>query len=63
MKNLFWGYLDDNGKIYVKKYVNDRQIANYESLPFVKGIFDVFVAANIQQAKMMILERYKQELN
>lgn len=60
---LFWGYVDDMGKIEVKKYINDRIIRNYESMPFVKGIFDPFRARDIWQARQMILARYQQELN
>lgn len=48
--SIFWAYLDDEGKIYVKRYKNDRQIENYERLPFVKGIFDPFYAMNQQEA-------------
>jgi len=61
--SLFWGYLDNEGQIEVKKYVNDRQIANYERLPFVTGIFDPFYAADIWEARRMVEARYKEELN
>lgn len=61
--SIFWGYLDSDGRIYVKKYINDRIIENYERLPFVKGIFDPFYASNIQQAAALIKERYIKELH
>ncbi len=60
---LFWGYIDLDGKIEVKKYINDRIIRNFEALPFVQGIFDPFYAADIWAARQMILARYQQELN
>jgi len=60
---IFWGYVDDMGKIEVKRYVNDRQIANYEALPFVKGIFDPFHCKDIWEARRMIEAKYRQELN
>ena len=44
---IYWGYVDEDGKIEVKRYVNDRQIENYERLPFVKGIFDPFYARDV----------------
>jgi hypothetical protein len=61
--HLFWGYVDDQGKIEVKRYSSDRQIRNYEQMPFVKGIFDPFKARDILQAKMMIMARYQMENN
>jgi hypothetical protein len=61
--SLFWGYVDNEGRIEVKKYLNDRQIANYERLPMVTGIFDPFPAKDIWEARKMVEERYKQELN
>lgn len=59
---IFWGYIDDKNKIEVKRYTNDRQIENYERLPFVKGIFNPFFAANIREATMMILDKYREEI-
>lgn len=60
---LFWGYVDDKGKIEIKRYTNDRVIENFERLPFVKGIFDPFYAINIKEAAEMILDRYRKELH
>lgn len=59
---LFWAYLDDKDKIEVKRYTNDRQIENYERLPFVKGIFGPFYSQNIRTATMAILEKYREEI-
>lgn len=60
---IFWGYVDDQGRIEVQYYKNDKIIRNYESLPFIKGIFDPFYAKDIWEARKMIESRYKQELN
>lgn len=62
-KTLFWGYLDSDGKIEVKRYINDKQIQNYEMLPFVKGIFDPCYCKDIWEARKMFEARYKQEIN
>lgn len=58
---IYWGYLDDEGKIHVKRYISDREIANYESLPFVKGIFDPFEAIDIHEARKKIRDCYYME--
>jgi hypothetical protein len=60
---LFWGYLDDQGKIHVHRYTNDRKIANIEALPWVKGIFDPFEAYDLKHARELVEERYRKELN
>ena len=60
---LFWAYLDDQGKIHVKYYVDDRIIRNYEQMPYVKGIFDPFEAVDMQEARQKVMRRYKEELN
>ena len=60
---LFWAYLDDQGKVYVKRYVNDRIIRNFESMPYVKGIFDPFYARDMHEARIKVYARYIQELN
>jgi hypothetical protein len=58
---LYWGYLDDSGIIHVKRYTSDREIRNYESLPFCKGIFDPFESFDIQEAKHKCLQRLNEE--
>lgn len=60
---LWWGYLDTDGDIHVKKYVNDRAIENTERLPFCQGIFEPFYAANHHIAKQMCYERVHLESN
>lgn len=58
---LFWGYLDDQGRITVKRYTNDRVIENTEKLPFCKGIFGPFEAYDMKHAQTLVRERYAME--
>jgi hypothetical protein len=51
----WWAYLDDTGKIRVKKYTTDKAIQNCEQLPFCKGIFDPFEAADYNHACKKIM--------
>ncbi len=60
-RGLFWGYLGDQGRIYVKRYTSDRQIENYERLPFVRGIFDPFQAWGMAEAQKKIAECFLNE--
>ena len=59
---LFWGYIDKDGVIFVKRYVNDKIIANFERLPFVAGIFDPFEAFDMKHAEELVKARYAEEL-
>lgn len=52
----WWGYLDDQGVIYVKPYIHDWDIQKVEQLPFCKGIFDPFRANSKHEAQMMIAQ-------
>jgi hypothetical protein len=58
---LFWGYLDNTGRITVKRYVNDTIIANYERMTDIVGIFDPFEAFDMTHAKELVNERYAME--
>lgn len=60
---LWWGYLDNEGIIHIKRYTNDRAIQNSEAMPFVKGIFDPFEAWDYEDAKKKCYERWKKETN
>lgn len=57
---LYWGYLDNDGLIHVKRYTTDREIRNYEQLPFCKGIFDPFEAYDINEAKMKCFQKLQE---
>ena len=58
---LFWAYLDSDGLIHVKRYVNDRVIENYERMWFVNGIFGPFEAYDMKHAQELVNERYSME--
>ena len=58
---LWWGYVDYNEKIHVKRYTGDRAIRNAEDSGTTVGIFEPFHAKDIKQATMMILEKWREE--
>jgi hypothetical protein len=57
----YWAYLDDENRIIVKQYTDDRVIENTEKLPFCRGIFGPFEAYDMQHARQLCHERYAQE--
>lgn len=59
-KKLFWGYVDYNEKIHIKRYKNDRAIRNAQDSGTTIGIFDPFYAKNIEEASHMILNKYRE---
>ena len=61
MKNLYWGYLDYQEKIHVKRYTNDRAIRNAEESGTTIGIFEPFEAKNIEIATHMILDKWREQ--
>lgn len=58
---LFWGYIDYNEKIHIKRYRSDREIRNAQDSGTTIGIFDPFYAANIDEAANMILDKWREE--
>jgi hypothetical protein len=58
---LWWGYVDYNEKIHVKRYKDDRAIRNAQDSGTTIGIFDPFEAPNIEAATLLILENWRQE--
>jgi hypothetical protein len=58
---LWWGYVDYNEKIHVKRYKNDRAIRNAQDSGTTLGIFDPFPAKDIEEATHMILEKWREE--
>lgn len=52
----WWAYLDDTGVIRIKPYTTDKIIQNTEQLPFCRGIFDPFEAANKLDAERKIIQ-------
>lgn len=61
MKKLFWGYVDYDEKIHVKRYIDDRAIRNAQDSGTTIGIFDPFYAKDIEEATNMILEKWREE--
>ena len=59
---IFWGYIDTDNKVHVKRYVSDRAIENAEAFPLTKGIFDPFTAKNYAEAKLKIMNKYAEEI-
>ena len=59
----YWGYLDIDGVIHVKRYVNDRAIENAERSGFTQGIFEPFQAQTLEIAKQMCYEQMHEQRN
>jgi hypothetical protein len=58
---LFWGYLDEEGVVHVKRYTTDRAIANMERMPWCKGIFDPFEAFDFSEAQRKCIQRFNED--
>jgi len=58
---LWWGYVDYNEKIHVKRYRDDRAIRNAQDSGTTIGIFDPFFAPDIERATHMILEKWREQ--
>lgn len=50
MKNLWWGYTHENGKVFVKRYFDRRDIAEAQNSDFVDGIYTPFPAEDREGA-------------
>ncbi len=57
---LFWGYVDYNEKLHIKRYKTDRAIRNAQDSGTTIGIFDPFPAPNIEEAAHIILQKYRE---
>jgi hypothetical protein len=57
---LFWGYVDYNEKIHIKRYTNDKAIRNAQDSGTTLGIFDPFYAKDIEEASHLILKKYRE---
>lgn len=60
-QKLFWGYVDYEEKIHVKRYTNDRAIRNAEDSGTTIGIFEPFYAKDLEEATHMILEKWREQ--
>ena len=61
LKPLWWGFIDYQEKIHVKRYTTDRAIRNAEESGTTIGIFEPFSAKNIEEAAHIILEKWREE--
>jgi hypothetical protein len=57
----YWGYVDVEEKIHIKRYTNDRVIRNYEQMPFTLGIVEPFKAKNIEEAAHLVVQRWREQ--
>ena len=60
-RKLFWGYVDYDEKIHIKRYIDDRAIRNAQDSGTTIGIFDPFEAENIEIASHMILDKWREQ--
>lgn len=58
---LWWGYVDYNEKIHIKRYKSDKAIRNAQESGTTIGIFDPFEAVDIEEAAHMILEKWREQ--
>lgn len=58
---LYWGYVDLNEKIHVKRYRDDRAIRNAQDSGTTVAIADPFYAQNIEDATHLILNKWREE--
>lgn len=58
---IWWGYVDYEEKIHVKRYRDDRAIRNAQDSGTTIGIFEPFHAANIEVATHMILDKWREQ--
>jgi len=60
-KQLYWGYVDYDEKIHIKRYKSDAAIRNAQDSGTTIGIFDPFYADNIEEATHAILEKWREQ--
>lgn len=57
---LFWGYIDYEEKIHVKRYKDDRSIRNAHDSGTTIAIIEPFYSENIETATFSILEKWRE---
>lgn len=60
-KKIFWGYVDYEEKIRVKRYTDDRAIRNAQDSGTTLAIAEPFYAANIEEAAHILLEKWREQ--
>jgi|HubBroStandDraft_1064217.scaffolds.fasta_scaffold618804_2 hypothetical protein len=58
---IYWGYVDYQEKIHIKRYKNDRLIRNAQDSGTTIAIIEPFYAKNIEVAAHMILEKWRED--
>lgn len=58
---LFWGYVDYQEKIHIKRFNGDKAIRNAQDSGTTIGIFEPFYAPNIEEATHLILNKWREE--
>lgn len=58
---LWWGYVDYQEKIHVKRYKNDRAIRNAQDSGTTVAIVDPFEAANIEEAANILVQKWREQ--
>lgn len=61
MKKLFWGYVDYDDKIHIKRYRDDRAIRNAQDSGTTIAIADPFYARNIEEAANILIDKWREQ--
>lgn len=56
MKNLWWGYIHENGTLQVKRFFDARDIEDARESPFVRVIFPPVQADTREEAVALMEE-------
>ncbi len=60
-KQLYWGYVDYDEKVHIKKYKGDAAIRNAQDSGTTIAICDPFYANNIEQAANILLDKWREQ--
>ena len=60
-KQLYWGYVDIDEKIHIKRYKNDKYIRNAQDSGTTIAIADPFYAKNIEEAANILLDKWREQ--
>jgi len=58
---LYWGYVDYDEKIHVKRFTHDRAIRNAQDSGTTIAIAEPFYSENIETATHAILEKWRED--
>lgn len=60
-ENLYWGYVDYEEKIHIKRYKSDTAIRNAEDSGTTIAICDPFYAKSVEEAAFIIVEKWRED--